>query len=61
MATSQAAIGKKRLAGAVLPTEAFNRASCWDQPSTPATSHTAIGEKDLAQNSEANCQKLSVV
>ena len=61
VATSQPAIGKKRLAGAVLMTKAVTRASCRDQPSAPGTSHTAIGEIALAQNSEANCQKLSLV
>ena len=48
VATSQPAIGKKRLAGAVLMTKALTRASCRDQPSAPATSHTGIGGKELA-------------
>ena len=62
VATSQTAIGKKRLAGAVLTTKAVTRASWWDQPSGASEPVTLqLVKKIWPQNSEANCQKMRAV
>ena len=49
-------VGKK-LAAAVLITESFTSASWQDTSQKPATSHTAIGEKELATKRQSKVQE----